>query len=214
MKDALAADPWHAYYDAPAWLSALIAKGALGQKTKGGIFVKKGKEIHVLDLAKQDYRPSAGAVAEEVQAILKEKSPAEQFAKLRASAHPQAKFLWAIYRDLFHYCAVHLADIAHCAGDVDFAIRWGFGWARGPFEIWQAAGWKQVAAWIAEDIAAGKTNRGRQDDGEGAAARVGHGRARRRAFPRRLLERRRRHDAPAFLAARLREAGLAGTRAG
>ena len=157
MKDALAADPWHAYYDAPAWLSALIAKGALGQKTKGGIFVKKGKEIHVLDLAKQDYRPSAGAVAEEVQAILKEKSPAEQFAKLRASAHPQAKFLWAIYRDLFHYCAVHLADIAHCARDVDFAIRWGFGWARGPFEIWQAAGWKQVAAWIAEDIAAGKT---------------------------------------------------------
>ncbi|MBZ0249216.1 MAG: 3-hydroxyacyl-CoA dehydrogenase/enoyl-CoA hydratase family protein [Burkholderiales bacterium] len=156
MHDTLPADPWHAYYQAPAFLTALIGKGALGQKTKAGIFVKKGKEIHVLDLAKQDYRPSAGAIADEVQLILKEKSPAAQFAKLRASQHPQAQFLWAIFRDLFHYCAVHLAEIAHCARDVDFAIRWGFGWKLGPFELWQAAGWQQVAGWIAEDIAAGK----------------------------------------------------------
>jgi 3-hydroxyacyl-CoA dehydrogenase len=156
MHDTLPGDPWHPHYQAPAFLTALIAKGALGQKTKAGIFVKKGKEIHVLDLAKQDYRPSAGAIADEVQAILKEKSPAAQFAKLRASAHPQAQFLWAIFRDLFHYCAVHLGEIAHCARDVDFAIRWGFGWKLGPFELWQAAGWQQVAGWIAEDVAAGK----------------------------------------------------------
>ena len=156
MHDTLPGDPWHPYYKAPEWLSGLIAKGALGQKTKAGIFVKKGKEIHVLDLAKKDYRPSAGAITEDVQAILKEKDPAQQFAKLRASQHPQAQFLWAIFRDLFHYCAVHLADIAHCARDVDFAIRWGFGWKLGPFELWQAAGWQQVAGWIAEDIAAGK----------------------------------------------------------
>jgi len=157
MHDTLPGDPWHPYYKAPEWLSALIAQGALGQKTKAGIFVKKGKEIHVLDLAKKDYRPSAGAIADDVQAILKEKDPAQQFAKLRASQHPQAQFLWAIFRDLFHYCAVHLADIAHCARDVDFAIRWGFGWKLGPFELWQAAGWQQVAGWIAEDLAAGKT---------------------------------------------------------
>ena len=48
------------------------------------------------------------------------------------------------------------ADIAHCARDLDFAIRWGFGWKLGPLELWQAAGWQQVAKWIEEDIAAGK----------------------------------------------------------
>jgi 3-hydroxyacyl-CoA dehydrogenase len=53
--------------------------------------------------------------------------------------------------------AVHLAEIAHCARDVDLALRWGFGWQRGPFELWQAAGWQRVARWIEEDIAAGKT---------------------------------------------------------
>ena len=157
MGDTLPADPWAAFYQAPEWLAALIAKGALGQKSKAGIYVKKGKDIHVLDLAKQDYRPSAGRVAEEVAAILKEKNPGAQLERLRASSHPQARFLWAIFRDVFHYVAVHLADIAHNARDVDFAIRWGFGWQRGPFELWQAAGWQRVAKWIEEDIAAGKT---------------------------------------------------------
>ncbi len=157
MADTLPNDPWAAYYKSPHWLAQLVAKGALGQKTRAGIYVKKGKEIQVLDLARGDYRPAAGAIAPEVAEILKERNPAQQLAKLRASTHPHAKFLWSVFRDVFHYCAVHLAEIAHCARDVDLAIRWGFGWKRGPFESWQAAGWKPVAAWIGEDIAAGKS---------------------------------------------------------
>jgi 3-hydroxyacyl-CoA dehydrogenase len=109
MQATLPDDPWHAFYQSPEWLTALIAKGALGQKTKGGIFRKDGKAIVVFDPAKQDYRPSAGEVAPEVLAILKNRNPAEKFAQLRASSHPQAQFLWAIFRDVFHYCALHLA---------------------------------------------------------------------------------------------------------
>ena len=156
MADTLPDDPWHKYFKAPDWLQALIAKGALGQKTGAGIFTKKGKDILVLDLKAQDYRPAAGTAAPEVVEILKTKNPAEKFAKLRASQHPQAQFLWAVFRDLFHYSAYHLASIADTARDVDLAIRWGYGWSLGPFETWQAAGWKQVAEWIAEDIVAGK----------------------------------------------------------
>ena len=156
LADTLPNDPWHKYYQSPAWLQALIAKGALGQKTKAGIYTKKGKDILVLDLAAQDYRVSAGKIDDEVAAMLKIKNPAEQIAALRASANPQAQFLWSIFRDLWHYCAVQLSDIAHSARDIDFAIRWGFGYKLGPFETWQAAGWQQIATWISEDIAAGK----------------------------------------------------------
>ncbi len=156
MADTLPDDPWHGYFQSPDWLQALIGKGALGQKTGAGIFRKVGKDILVLDLDKQDYRLADRTAAPEVVDILKLKNPAEKFAKLRASQHPQAQFLWACFRDLFHYSAFHLADIADTARDVDFAIRWGYGWKLGPFETWQAAGWQQVAAWIAEDIAAGK----------------------------------------------------------
>ena len=156
MADTLPDDPWHQYFQAPVWLKGLIDKGALGQKTGAGFYRKAGKDIVVLDVAKQDYRPSEQKASDEVAAILAIKDPAEKFGKLRASSDPQAQFLWAIFRDLFHYTAYHLADIADTARDVDFAIRWGYGWKLGPFETWQAAGWQQVAGWIAEDIAAGK----------------------------------------------------------
>jgi 3-hydroxyacyl-CoA dehydrogenase len=151
---ALRDDPWRQYFNPPAWLNALIEKGALGQKTRAGIYANKGKQV--LDTATGEYRDAGAKPDEAVQALLKIKNPAEKFAALRASDHPQAQFLWAIHRDTFHYAAVLLAEIADTARDVDFAIRWGFGWGMGPFEIWQAAGWKQVAAWIEDDIAAGK----------------------------------------------------------
>ncbi|GAB3333575.1 3-hydroxyacyl-CoA dehydrogenase/enoyl-CoA hydratase family protein [Marilutibacter aestuarii] len=155
MADTLPEDPWHKYFKAPKWLVGLVDKGALGQKTRAGVYTKQGKDIMVLDLEAQDYRPSAGELDPEVAALLKERDPARKFAALRASTHPQAKFLWACFRDTFHYSAYHLESIADTARDVDFAMRWGYGWSMGPFESWQAAGWKQVAEWIAEDIVSG-----------------------------------------------------------
>ncbi|MDQ3617643.1 MAG: 3-hydroxyacyl-CoA dehydrogenase/enoyl-CoA hydratase family protein [Pseudomonadota bacterium] len=156
MADTLPDDPWHQYFKAPKWLAALIEKGALGQKTGAGVYTKRGKDILVLDLEAQDYRASAGEPDADVAALLKEKDPAKKFAALRASEHPQAKFLWACFRDTFHYSAYHLECIAETARDVDFAMRWGYGWSLGPFETWQAAGWRQLADWIAEDIVSGQ----------------------------------------------------------
>ena len=157
MADTLPDDPWHKYYASPAWLKTLIDQGALGQKSKRGIYQKVGKDIQVLDTATGNYRLSAGVADEQVVEILKNKDAVQKFALLHASSHPQAQFLWAIFRDTFHYCAVHLGDIASNARDLDFAIRWGFGWNQGPFEMWQAAGWSRIAQWIADDIGAGKS---------------------------------------------------------
>ena len=156
LRDTLADDPWHGFYDSPEWLSALIAQGALGQKTRCGIFKKDGKTIKVLDLASQAYRDSVGEISPEVLAILKNRNAAEKFAQLRSCDHPQAQFLWAIFRDIFHYAAFHLAAIADNARDVDFAMRWGFGWTQGPFETWQAAGWQPIAEALKTDIDSGR----------------------------------------------------------
>ena len=156
MRDTLPEDPWHKYYGVPAWLQGLIDQGALGQKTRKGVYQKVGRDIHVLDLKAGSYRNADGKADEAVVEILKNKNVAERFAQLHASTHPQAQFIWSIFRDTFHYCALHLASIAHNARDLDFAIRWGFGWDTGPFEIWQSAGWRQITDWIVADIAAGR----------------------------------------------------------
>jgi len=155
--EVLTNDPWHKYYHVPAWLQGLIDKGALGNKTRGGIYTRKGKERLVLDLAKGDYRPVDTTLDPDVKTIMGNRNLAEKVAAVRASSHPQAQFVWAVLRDIWHYSAVSLQEIADNARDADFAMRWGYGWKQGPFEVWQAAGWKQVAEWINEDIAAGKT---------------------------------------------------------
>jgi 3-hydroxyacyl-CoA dehydrogenase len=152
-------DPFYGSYGTPPVLSALIAKGTLGQKTGAGFYKKVGKDIlrydPTEDPASGDYVPGGGVADEDVARILK-KAPAERLKLLRESSHPQAQFLWAVLRDSFHYNAVHLAEVAVCARDVDFAMRWGFGMQQGPFELWQAAGWTTVARWVQDDIDAGK----------------------------------------------------------
>ena len=156
MRENLTEDPWHKHFELPGWFQYLVDQGSLGQKTKRGIYQKIGKEIHVLDLHTREYRLSDAKVDDGVKDILRERDWAKKMAGLHNSQHPQAQFLWSVFRDAFHYCALHLGTIANNARDLDFAVRWGFGWDTGPFEIWQAAGWQQVASWIAADIAAGK----------------------------------------------------------
>ncbi|SIR43619.1 3-hydroxyacyl-CoA dehydrogenase/enoyl-CoA hydratase family protein [Pseudacidovorax sp. RU35E] len=150
-----ATDPFYPNFATPPVLAKLIELGRLGQKTKGGFYKKAGRDILRFDLESGDYVP-AGQKADEVYGRMLKKPAGERLKLLRESEGPQGQFLWAILRDGFHYAALHLADIAESARDVDLAMRWGFGMKQGPFELWQEAGWSQVAQWIQEDIDAGK----------------------------------------------------------
>ena len=148
-------DPFFASFATPPVLQKLIDAGSLGQKSGAGFYKKVGKDILRYDAEKGDY-VAGGGKADEIVARMLKKPPAERLKLLRESKNPQAQFLWAILRDSFHYAAVHLGDVADSARDIDFAMRWGFGTSQGPFELWQAAGWSQVAQWVKEDIEAGR----------------------------------------------------------
>ncbi|ALM87177.1 3-hydroxyacyl-CoA dehydrogenase [Bordetella sp. N] len=152
MQDGLPDDPFHGSFATPPVLAELLRNGALGQKTGAGFYRKAGKAILRLDPASRDYVPADARLDDAVAAALSQKDPARRMQELRACDHPQARFVWALLRDTFHYAAVHLADIAETARDLDQAMRCGFGHAQGPFEVWQAAGWTQVARWIQDDI--------------------------------------------------------------
>jgi 3-hydroxyacyl-CoA dehydrogenase len=157
LQDNLNADtdPFYESFATPKVLSKLLEMGNLGQKSKAGFYKKVGRDILRFDLDSGEYVPG-GEKADEVYGRMLKKPAGERLALLRNSEGAQGQFLWSILRNSFHYAAVHLASIAQTARDVDFAMRWGFGMKQGPFELWQEAGWLQVAKWIQEDIDAGK----------------------------------------------------------
>ena len=152
---SLETDPFYESFATPEVLKTLLEMGNLGQKSKAGFFKKVGRDILRFDLATKDYVP-AGEKADEVYTRMLKKPAAERLKLLRDSEGAQGQFLWAILRNSFHYAAVHLASIADNARDVDFCMRWGFGLKQGPFELWQEAGWLNVANMVKEDIDAGK----------------------------------------------------------
>ena len=148
-------DVFSGAFETPAALTKLLELGNFGQKTKAGFFKKVGKDILQFNAATGEYVAGGGKCDKDVAEILK-KPAAERLKGLRESTNPQAQFVWAILRNGFHYAAVTLESIAESARDIDFAMRWGFGAKQGPFELWQEAGWKQVAEWVQADIDAGK----------------------------------------------------------
>jgi 3-hydroxyacyl-CoA dehydrogenase len=157
LQDTLSADtdPFYGSFGTPPVLSKLLELGNLGQKSKAGFYKKVGRDILRFELESGEYVPG-GQKADEVYGRMLKKPAGERLKLLRDSTGAQGQFLWSILRNSFHYAAVHLASIAETARDVDLAMRWGFGMKQGPFELWQEAGWLQVAQWIQEDIAAGK----------------------------------------------------------
>ncbi len=161
------------YETPPVLASADRARARSGQKTGAGFYKKVGKDIQRLDPANGEYVAGGGKADDMVARILKKKDPVEKTSSCcanrptrrrsscgRSSATPSTT------------SPCTSTAIADNARDVDFAMRWGFGWSVGPFEIWQAAGWTQVAEWVKEDIDAGKALC------EGAAAEPGCSRAR------------------------------------
>ena len=160
LQDTLspATDPFYASFQTPEVLKALLELGHLGQKSKAGFFKKVGRDIYRFELASRDYVLCAdgkGQKADEVYGRMLKKPAPERLKLLRNAEGPQGQFLWAILRNAFHYAALHLATIADCARDVDQAMRWGFGMQQGPFELWQEAGWLEVAQMVQADIDAG-----------------------------------------------------------
>ena len=152
---SLETDPFYESFGTPAVLKKLLELGNLGQKSKAGFYKKVGRDVLRFDLEAEEYVPG-GQKADEVYGRMLKRPAAERLKLLRNAEGAQGQFLWAILRNSFHYAAVHLSTIADNARDVDQAMRWGFGMKQGPFELWQEAGWLDVAKMIQEDIDAGK----------------------------------------------------------
>jgi len=156
LYDALPEDEEREMFVAPEFLSRMVAGGILGNKTKGGFYKKQkgegGKqEIWALETATLEYRPAQKVKLPSLDAaknieVTPDRIKALVWGKDRAGA-----FLWKTLSRTLAYSAKRIPEIADTVVEVDRAMRWGFGWELGPFEVWDAIGVEKSVARMREE---------------------------------------------------------------
>ncbi|MCX7122811.1 MAG: 3-hydroxyacyl-CoA dehydrogenase/enoyl-CoA hydratase family protein [Gammaproteobacteria bacterium] len=136
----------------PDWLQGLINQGALGAKTKKGIYQKTAEGLMVWDIAGKTYRPAIQKANSEFVKAIKTAGFVDAWPGLEANPLPEAQFLFRLFRDLFAYAHQHLAEISGSRIEVDRALKFGFGWKQGLFELESAIHGKPYADTIPEHL--------------------------------------------------------------
>src|SRR5437868_7810943 len=177
----------------PDFFRQMLERKWLGDKTKGGFYKKgageKEDERHALDWKTLEYHPRQKP---KFPALDMAKNVEEIGTRVRMlfgfdGGAPQkgdkaGQFLWAALSDLWTYCANRIAEIADRVVEIDRAMRLGFNWELGPFELWDAVGVeatvsrmkkenRTVAANVEKLLAAGKKT-WYGDDAKAASGRV------------------------------------------
>jgi 3-hydroxyacyl-CoA dehydrogenase len=140
----------------PPLVEDMMKRGWFGEKTGSGFYKRvKGaggeSEILTLDWQKMEYRPQQKARFGSIEAGKAIEGTPQRLQLLVGPALEGAggdkanKFLWSVISEMCLYAARRVPEIANTVVDVDRAMRWGFGWEIGPFEIWDAIGVERMA---------------------------------------------------------------------
>ena len=168
----------------PEVLAQMVQRGLLGNKTKAGFYRKqKGegdkREIWALDTATLDYRPAQKVKLPALDMAKNIDDLPERVKGLVWSKDRTGTFLWKTVTKTLSYAAKRIPEIADNVVEVDRAMRWGFGWELGPFEVWDAIGVEKSVARMKEEgvevpsnvaamLAAGATSFYKNENGERA----------------------------------------------
>ncbi|HEX2659394.1 MAG TPA: 3-hydroxyacyl-CoA dehydrogenase/enoyl-CoA hydratase family protein, partial [Polyangia bacterium] len=144
--DALASDERRDVFAPPEALRQLVDKKWLGSKTKQGFYKKEGDNILQLDLSTLTYGPQKKPRFASIGATRGVDDVDERLRRLLAGDDRAAALARTITYETLIYAANRLGEIADDVASIDQAMRWGFGWERGPFETWDALGVKATAA--------------------------------------------------------------------
>src|SRR5256885_1296140 len=161
IYDSVPNDESREMYKVPPLLDEMARRGWLGDKTAQGFYKRvKGdgnKEILALDPNTMEYRPRQKARF----ASLESAKPIENTReRLQALIRPlfegqkgdkAQQFLWGALSEMCLYAARRLTEISDKIVDVDRALRWGFGWELGPFEIMDAIGVEPFVAQLRKE---------------------------------------------------------------
>ena len=128
----------------PALATRMIERGLIGARAGQGFYRKAGergdRSILALDTESLDYREQRAAALPALEAAQAIDDLGERVRTLFADGGRAGAFLRETLGPTLIYAAEVAPRIAGSIDDVDRALRWGFGWERGPFELWDAIG--------------------------------------------------------------------------
>ncbi len=134
----------------PPFVQQMIEKGLLGNKSKAGFYKKEkidGKrQVFYYDCNSGEYKPAAKPKFASVQAVKQIDDPAKKVAMMVAAGDKGSEFAWRSLRDTLIYTLNRIPEIADDVVNVDNAMKWGFNWEIGPFEMFDAIGVKKFVA--------------------------------------------------------------------
>jgi 3-hydroxyacyl-CoA dehydrogenase len=159
LHENLPDDPEREMFVMPEFVTKMIERGLLGNKTKAGFYQrKKGegdkREIWTLDAATLDYRPAQKVKLPSLDMAKNIEDTRERLKALVWAKDRVGAFLWKTLSRTLCYTADRIPEIADTVVEVDRAMRWGFNWELGPFEVWDAIGVEKSVAKLKEE---GKT---------------------------------------------------------
>jgi 3-hydroxyacyl-CoA dehydrogenase len=152
----LSDDPEREMFVMPELVANMINRGLLGSKTKAGFYKReKGegdkREIWTLDTRKLVYRPSQRVKLPALDMAKNIDNTGERLKTLVWSNDRVGAFLWKTLSRTLCYTADRIPEIADTVVEVDRALRWGFNWELGPFEVWDAIGVEKSVAKLSEE---------------------------------------------------------------
>jgi 3-hydroxyacyl-CoA dehydrogenase len=124
----------------PKLLEQILAKKWFGNKSGQGFYKKTGNEILTLDYNTMEYRQQQKPVFPSLEIVRPMEDSRERIANLIQSKDRAGSFLWKTLSALLAYAANRVPEISDDIINIDNAMKWGFGWSHGPFEIWDAIG--------------------------------------------------------------------------
>ena len=151
LYENLPEDPWRELLAPPDLLRKLVERGWNGRKTGQGYYLKQGREFLVLDLETMEYRSQQPVEIASLAAVKAEFDPIARIQRLIQSGDQGEAFLWPLFRDTFAYSAGLIGEICDHLYQVDQAMRWGWAWGHGPFQLWDALGAEEIARRIRQD---------------------------------------------------------------
>jgi 3-hydroxyacyl-CoA dehydrogenase len=153
LYDAVPDDPWREWFLPPPFMSQMVERGWIGEKKGQGFYKRVGptKEIHAIDWKTLEYHPSKKAAFESVDATKPIADFGQRLQALVFGKDRVARFLWSVLRPLFAYSATMTGEICDRIVEIDRAMRWGYGHRMGPFELWDALGFRTVTTRMIEE---------------------------------------------------------------